>query len=200
VDPEGQKSGGGSGTAGSASGLQGLGSRRGREARARAGEYVCTFWNAGECFALDTVLVAEVVAVARVTPVPLSPSWLLGLHNLRGTPLVIADLFQVLDLPGGGSYAGGPMDVLVLRTAAVLVGIRIERIGAVHGYDGVVRESAAAPEHPAVKGLLKIASRGGQVATLLDEGHVSERLAALRLRRPAEGAPGEASEGAKFHG
>lgn len=200
MDPEGQKSGGGSGTAGSSSGLLGPGARRRRGARARAGEYVCTFWNAGECFALDTVLVAEVVAVPRVTPVPLSPPWLLGLHNLRGTPLVIADLFQVLDLPGGGSYGGGAMDVLVLRTDEVLVGIRIERIGAVHGYDGVVREAAAAPEHPAVKGLLKVAARGGQMATLLDEAHVSERLAALRLRPSAPGAPGEASEGVRFHG
>src|SRR6185295_16861246 len=77
--------------------------------RARAGEHVCTCWIGGECYAIDTVLVAEVVAVAKVLPVPLSPPWLIGLHNLRGTPLVVGDLAQILGLPGGGTPPGGPL-------------------------------------------------------------------------------------------
>jgi purine-binding chemotaxis protein CheW len=187
----------------SASGLSGpAASQRPRGGpRARAGEYVCTYWIGGECFALDTVLVAEVVAVAKVLPVPLSPPWLLGLHNLRGTPLVVGDLGRILDLPVGGQPAGGPLNVLVLRTPQVMVGIRIDRIGAVHSYEAARPEATAALEHPAVKGLLKIEARQGLVATLLDEAVVAERLAGLRLRPSGRAPlPGEAVEGAKFHG
>ena len=196
--------GGGSASASGFSGPAGAPRARGGP-RARAGEYVCTCWIGGECYAIDTVLVAEVVAVAKVLPVPLSPPWLLGLHNLRGTPLVVGDLAQILGLPGaggGGSPAVGPVNVLVLRTPEVVVGIRIDRIGAVHSYEAARPEATAALEHPAVKGLLKIEARQGLVATLLDEAFVSERLGALRLRKPDGRDPlaGEAVEGVKVHG
>lgn len=197
-----EPSGGGSAST-SASGVGAAGAARPRGGpRARAGEHVCTCWIGGECYAIDTVLVAEVVAVAKVLPVPLSPPWLIGLHNLRGTPLVVGDLAQILGLPGGGTPAGGPLNVLVLRTPHVTVGIRIDRIGAVHSYAAARPEPTAAMEHPAVKGLLKIEARQGLLATLLDEAFVSERLAALRLRKPDGRDPlaGEASEGVKFHG
>ncbi len=157
-------------------------------AGARAGQYLCSFWLRGRCYALDAVLVAEVVAVPKVLPVPLSPSWLLGLHNLRGTVLALVDLAAVLDLPQGESErAFGPgATVLVLRTPEVLVGARIDRVDAVQGFETTHVEPLAADGHPYVKALVRFETRGGQVATLLDEAKVGARLRALRLRKNDE--------------
>lgn len=157
-------------------------------AGARAGQYLCSFWLRGRCYAIDAVLVAEVVAVPKILPVPLTPPWLLGLHNLRGTVLALVDLAAVLDLPQDGpERTPGPgATVLVLRTPEVLVGARIERVDAVQGFETTRVEPLAAEGHPYVKALVRFDTRGGQVATLLDEVKVGARLSGLRLRKNDE--------------
>src|SRR5262245_43307592 len=91
----GSAGGGGAGSGGSGGG-SGKGSGRGRGAR--AGQYVCVFWLGGDRYALDAVLVREVVAVPALLPVPMTPPWLLGLCNLRGVALAVVDLGGALDL------------------------------------------------------------------------------------------------------
>src|SRR5687768_3632061 len=79
------------------------GARSGRrsqdQGRAQAGQYVCVFWLSGQRFAVDAVVVGEVVAVPQVMPVPATPDWLVGLCNLRGVALAVLDLGGVLQLP-----------------------------------------------------------------------------------------------------
>ncbi len=152
---------------------------------ARAGQHMCSFWLRGRCYALDAVLVAEVVAVPRVLPVPLSPPWLLGLHNLRGTVLALVDLAAVLDLPQGAPErpGGAAATALVLRTPEVLVGARIDRVDAVQGFETTRVDPLGAEGHPFAKALVRFETRGGQVATLLDEVKVGACLVGLRLRK-----------------
>jgi chemotaxis signal transduction protein len=123
-----------------------------RSGRARAGQNVCVFWLGGQRYALDAVLVREVVAVPSLLPVPMTPPWLLGLCNLRGVALAVVDLGGVLDLhtPAVPPGAGGTV-VLVLRPAGMLVGIRIDRVEAVYGFDAAKSEAGTGlDEHPAV--------------------------------------------------
>jgi chemotaxis signal transduction protein len=162
-----------------------------RRGRTQAGQYVCVFWLGGERYALDAVLVGEVISVSSLLPVPVTPPWLLGLCNLRGVALAVIDLARVLDLPlPPAAPAGESLPVLILRADGVSAGIRIERIEAVYPFEAAQHApSAGLEEHPAVKGLLKFEARGGFVATLLDETVVARRLSELRFRK-AETAGG----------
>jgi purine-binding chemotaxis protein CheW len=176
---------------GSGAGTSGAGSGRdSRAGRARAGQNVCVFWLGGQRYALDAVLVREVVAVPGLLPVPMTPPWILGLCNLRGVALAVVDLGGVLDLktPAAASSAAGTV-VLVLRPGGMDVGVRIDRVEAVYRFDAArVEPGTALDEHPAVKGLLGFDSRGGFVATLLDEGRLATRLKELKFRKSGTGA------------
>jgi chemotaxis signal transduction protein len=158
--------------------------------RNRAGQNVCVFWLGGHRYALDAVHVAEVVAVPGTVPVPLTPPWLLGLCNLRGTALVVIDLPAVLGLPE--TFAADPersgLVVLVLRVHGLLVGARIDRVEAVYRFDAAHFEATPArDEHPAVRGLLEFGERGGFLATLLDDQEIRARLKDLRFERRTDG-------------
>jgi chemotaxis signal transduction protein len=150
------------------------------------------FWLSGARYALDAVLVGEVVSVPSLLPVPVTPSWLLGLCNLRGVALAVVDLAAVLGMKAAAPAplpAAGGVPVLVLRAHGVTVGIRIDRIEAVYPFESAkLTPSTAIDEHPAVKGLLAFEARGGFVATLLDEQRVAARLKELKFKKAEAGA------------
>lgn len=59
----------------------------------------CAFTLAGHRFAVDVADAREVVMLASITPLPLAPSFLLGLANLRGSVMPVVDLGPLLGLP-----------------------------------------------------------------------------------------------------
>jgi chemotaxis signal transduction protein len=59
----------------------------------------CTFTLGGHRFAVDVADAREVVVFDAMTPVPLAPSFVLGLANLRGTVMPVVDLAPLLGLP-----------------------------------------------------------------------------------------------------
>jgi purine-binding chemotaxis protein CheW len=59
----------------------------------------CAFTLDGHRFAVDVAEAREVVVFEQVTPVPLAPSFVLGLANLRGTVMPVVDLAPMLGLP-----------------------------------------------------------------------------------------------------
>jgi purine-binding chemotaxis protein CheW len=74
----------------------------------------------------DTELVLPVTAVqevvtfpAVVTQVPLAPSYLLGLFNLRGRLIPIVDLGQLLKLPGNGTRAASKIAIVEFRQGRI---------------------------------------------------------------------------------
>ncbi|AJP60032.1 hypothetical protein UC34_22145 [Pandoraea vervacti] len=75
-------------------------------------------------FALPIAALQEVVNYPeRVTPVPLSPSFLLGLFNLRGTLIPIVDLKPLLSIAGNG--AGRPLPVTEKIAIVDVDGVRV---------------------------------------------------------------------------
>jgi purine-binding chemotaxis protein CheW len=176
---------------GGSSGSGGSGKRSDRVRGARAGQYVCVFWLGGDRYALDAVLVREVVAVPGLLPVPLTPPWMLGLCNLRGVALAVVDLGGALDLPTRPVAAPGASGtvVLVLRFGGMIAGIRIDRVEAVYRFEESRQEPAVTlDEHPAVKGLLSFEAKGGFTATLLDDVRLAARLKELRFSKSAGAA------------
>jgi purine-binding chemotaxis protein CheW len=59
----------------------------------------CAFTLGGHRFAVDVADAREVVVFDEMTPVPLAPSFVLGLANLRGTVMPVVDLAPLLGLP-----------------------------------------------------------------------------------------------------
>ncbi len=156
----------------------------GRSADRRVGVYACVFWLGGQRYALDTVDVVEAIVVTQLVPVPLSPPWLVGLTSLRGTPLPVVELPLVLALPVPalpGETPGTGQPALVMRVDDMLLAGRVDRIEAVYSFEGARFESAAANEHPAVRGLLD-AGASAVPATLLDHHELERRVGALRFR------------------
>lgn len=68
---------------------------------------ILVFSLAGERYGLETAHVLAVVPLRGLTPVPSTPSWILGLVNHRGRALPVFDLRRLLELTGQGNTDGG---------------------------------------------------------------------------------------------
>jgi purine-binding chemotaxis protein CheW len=152
---------------------------------------LCGFWLGQQCFALAAEIVGEVVAVESVTPVPLAPPAVLGLFNLRGTPVALVDLVRALGLtvPEGGEAQPRQTQVaLVLRVGELVVGALIGRMEMVvpAGRGRFRPATESNEESPLVEGFLEISDRGALVMTVLRSPEIVARLAELRLRRTDE--------------
>jgi chemotaxis signal transduction protein len=158
---------------------------------------VCGFWLGQQCFAVAADIVGEVVPVEAYTPVPLAPPAILGLFNLRGTPVALADTPRALGLAIEGSQPAPPAGVarvaLVLRARDLVVGALIGRMEMVvpAGRGRFRPRSESHEENPLVEGFLEIGERG-LVMTVLSSVEVVARLAELRSRRSGDDSGGDA--------
>ena len=82
---------------------------------------------AGEAYAVPVGNVLEVVRPGEVTPVPGSAAGLLGVLNLRGHVLAVADLAQILGLRA----AAAPARMLVAESGELRVGFVIDEVSEV---------------------------------------------------------------------
>jgi chemotaxis signal transduction protein len=146
---------------------------------------LCAFWLGAECFALDVALVGEVVTVDDVVPVALAPEPVLGLFNLRGTPVALVDLAAVLEIsPGVRPEQGADKrrSALVLRPDDVLAAVLIDRMEIVLTKGRDARASGpSADDKPFVKGFVEVHDRGGLVVTVLDPAAIVQRLDQLKF-------------------
>lgn len=97
----------------------------------RNGDRLLVFSAGRERYALPFNAIQEVIQTPPVVPVPLAPRALLGVSNLRGAVLPIADLAVMMGAEGAGLHADGK--VLVLSGRAP-IGLRIDDV---HGTAGV---------------------------------------------------------------
>ena len=144
---------------------------------------LCAFWLAGRCFGLDVRWVGEVVALDAVTRVPNARPAIRGLFNLRGEPVVVIDLSEILDL-GAREHAGKLG--LVLRIGALAAIVQVERVESIIPPGRGELAPRADGEHRAVLGLLDDRPAGGRIVTVLDSDLLRERLEALRYLTDAD--------------
>jgi purine-binding chemotaxis protein CheW len=102
----------------------------------RGGEAVqyCTFAVGDMVFGVEVERVQEAIRFQAMTPVPLAPSVVGGLLNLRGQIVTAIDLRTRLGLPDRADGAS-PMNVVV-RTADGVVSLLVDEIGDVLEVDG----------------------------------------------------------------
>ncbi len=86
-----------------------------------------TFEVADQLFGLDVAQVQEVLSFHEYTSVPLAPSSIGGLFNLRGQVIAAVDMRVQLGLPAR-DFAGPAMNVIV-RSDDESVSLLVDRIG-----------------------------------------------------------------------
>lgn len=120
---------------------------------------ICLITLGGELFAIDLRHVREVFELESVTPVPGMPASLVGVANLRGTVVPLADLRPSL----GVSASAAPKYAVVVRHGAQQVGILIDEvpeIRTIHADDMLAASARGVTEsRPFLSGLLKIEDR-----------------------------------------
>lgn len=144
---------------------------------------VCAFWLGHRAFALDTSILGGVVSVDEVTPVPGAAQAILGLFNLRGTPVALIDLASVVEEPAK-LLADGNKTALILRPGAnILAGLLIDRMELVVRLDhGHFTLGDPSEDSPIVQGFFEVESRGGMILTVLDADVLLQQLEKMKYR------------------
>jgi purine-binding chemotaxis protein CheW len=87
----------------------------------------CTFFLDGQYFGIDVLKVQEIIRFQEMTRVPLAPSVVRGLINLRGQIVTAIDLRRRLDLP---DRPAGQLPVnVVIHTDDGAVSLLVDEIG-----------------------------------------------------------------------
>jgi purine-binding chemotaxis protein CheW len=82
---------------------------------------IVEFFLAHECYAVEATFVREVQHVKHLTPLPCTPSFVLGIMNIRGHILSVVDLRVFFDLPQDRLHERDT--VIVLRTEEFELGV-----------------------------------------------------------------------------
>lgn len=150
-------------------------SRPGDAAQPDAPEQYLTFTLADEVFAVGTRSVREIIEYGHLTPVPMMPSCVLGVINLRGGVVPIMDLRQRL---GAGNTAISRRSCIVILEVErddlrQVMGILVEAVNAV--IEIGTQDIEPAPRFGArirtdfIHGMAKL---DGRLVVLLDIGQV----------------------------
>jgi purine-binding chemotaxis protein CheW len=91
------------------------------------GHQYCTFYVDGHYFGLDVLRVQEIIRYQQMTRVPLAPSVVRGLINLRGQIVTAIDLRRRLELTE--RPADRPPLNVVVQTADGAVSLLVDEIG-----------------------------------------------------------------------
>lgn len=113
---------------------------------------LCTFTLANQHFGIDAQLVQEVIRYQEMTDVPLAPSCIRGLINLRGQIVTALDLRIRFGMPPL-SEDRLPMNI-VIRTDDGPVSLLVDKIGDVVSVDQEDFESPPDTTRPAIRKLL----------------------------------------------
>jgi len=146
---------------------------------------LCTFWIGPRCYALDVDMVGEVVSVEQTVEVPLTPPALLGLFNLRGTPVALVDLAAILELGATARVdeqaEGKAKLAMILRSSGLTVGAVIDRMESVVAPGREVLVRARQGDNPVVKGFIERSADPSRGVTVLAPEVVLDRLSRMKL-------------------
>jgi len=134
-----------------------------RQARA------CVVALAGTRFAVEVRHAREVVVFDELTMVPLAPSHLLGVVNLRGSVMALVDIRPFLGLEA--TRAERQPRALVVESAGTQAALLIDEVMGLEPLDGLARREEDAETFAA--GRLE---REGGTVTLLDVGRILRAL------------------------
>lgn len=122
------------------------------------------FFLAGERYGIETAHVLEVVPLRELTPVPCTPSFVLGVINHRGRILPVLDLRRLFELAGQGITEGSR--IVAVEAGGMTFGIFADAVA------GTVRVGAheVVPPPTALTGDRQVFIQGvtGEMVAVLD--------------------------------
>lgn len=133
----------------------------------------CLFGLGGALFAVEVRHAREVVVLEEFTVVPLAPSHLLGLTNLRGYILPIVDVRPLLGLRAQPGARGARL--LVLDGGGGQVGVAVDSVQALQSFERIIPLGDGDRRRYGEVGLGAV-ERDGRLATLLDVPKVLQAL------------------------
>ncbi|MCD6354089.1 MAG: chemotaxis protein CheW [Prolixibacteraceae bacterium] len=81
---------------------------------------------ANERYAIDTTFIAEVIRIKKLTPLPGTPAFILGIINVRGRILSVIDIKKLFNLPDEG--ISNLNRVIIVKNGAIEFGILTDEI------------------------------------------------------------------------
>ena len=141
----------------------------------------CVFALAGEPFAIDVTQVREVAIFEEWTGVPLAPPHLVGVANLRGEVMPIADARAVLGL--SARRGGRKLWTLIVEAEGFEVALVIDGEVSLEAFGGIMTLDESSPQ-PHARWALGFLPDGERLVPLLDPARL---LRALREAQSEEG-------------
>ena len=135
----------------------------------------CVVTLGGRPFAVDVREVREVVMLEPLTAMPGAPAPLLGVANLRGSILGVAEARPLLGLPARPVTSGWP--ALVLAVGDLQAAMPIDRVVGLDWFDTPL-PLAADDRRPGAAFAAGLVPHAGDYATLLDAGRLLDALRA----------------------
>ena len=135
----------------------------------------CVVTLGGRPFAVDVREVREVVMLEPLTAMPGAPAPLLGVANLRGSILGVAEARPLLGLPARPVTSGAP--ALVLAVGDLQAAMPIDRVIGLDWFDTPL-PLAADDRRPGAAFAAGLVPHADDYATLLDAGRLLDALRA----------------------
>ncbi len=88
---------------------------------------ICLFNIGEDTYALPVDLLTEIIIPQNIFPVPTTPSYVLGVINLRGNIVPIVDIRPALSLP----HQAAPGQIAILKHGTMMLGIGVDNVSAV---------------------------------------------------------------------
>jgi purine-binding chemotaxis protein CheW len=133
----------------------------------------CVFSLAGRPFAIDVTQVREVAIFEDWTTVPLAPPHLVGVANLRGDVVPIADARAVLGLPA--RRGARKLSTLIVEAEGFEVALVIDGDVSLEAFGGIMAPDESIP-HPHARWALGFLADGERLVPLVDPGGLLRAL------------------------
>jgi purine-binding chemotaxis protein CheW len=135
----------------------------------------CIITLGGQPFAVDVREAREVVILEPLTAVPGAPPPLIGVANLRGSVLGVAEARPLLGVPARPVATGSP--ALVIAAGELVAAIPVDRVVGLDWFD-VPQPLDANDRRPGAAFAAGLVPHAGDYATLLDAGRLLDALRA----------------------
>jgi len=133
----------------------------------------CVFSLAGQPFAIDVTQVREVAIFEDWTTVPLAPPHLVGVANLRGDVVPIADARAVLGLPARRGTR--KLSTLIVEAEGFEAALVIDGDVSLEAFGGIMAPDESIP-HPHARWALGFLADGERLVPLVDPGRLLRAL------------------------
>ena len=88
---------------------------------------ICLFSIGEDAYAIPVDLLLEIIIPQKIFPIPTTPSFVLGVINLRGSIVPIVDIRPALSLPQQSTLG----QIAIIKHGAIQLGITVDNVTAV---------------------------------------------------------------------